>query len=87
MNDFTFTKEAFEDYMYWQSQDKKTLKRINMLLKDIRSNGVLEGTGKPEKLKYRDGYSRRIDDKNRLVYTIDELQNIKILACRGHYED
>ena len=52
MNDFTFTKEAFEDYMYWQTQDKKTLKRINALLKDIRSNGTLEGTGKPEKLKY-----------------------------------
>ena len=87
MNDFTFTKEAFEDYMYWQTQDKKTLKRINALLKDIRSNGALEGTGKPEKLKYRKGYSRRIDDSNRLVYVIDELQNIKIISCRGHYEE
>lgn len=87
MNDFTFTKEAFEDYMYWQTQDKKTLKRINALLKDIRSNGTLEGTGKPEKLKYRSGYSRRIDECNRLVYEIDELQNIKIISCRGHYED
>ena len=79
MNDFTFTKEAFEDYLYWQIQDKKTMKRINTLLKDIR-------TGKPEKLKYRPGYSRRIDEANRLVYEIDELQNIKILSCRGHYE-
>ena len=87
MNDFTFTKEAFEDYMYWQTQDKKTLKRINAFLKDIRSNGALEGTGKPEKLKYRKGYSRRIDDSNRLVYVIDELQNIKIISCRGHYEE
>ena len=52
MNDFTFTKDAFDDYLYWQSQDKKTLKRINALLKDIRSNGALIGTGKPEKLKY-----------------------------------
>ena len=51
MNEFTFTKEAFEDYLYWQMQDKKTLKRINVLLKDIRSNGLLEGTGKPENLK------------------------------------
>lgn len=49
MNDFTFTKEAFEDYLYWQMQDKKTLKRINILLKDIRTNGALTGTGKPEK--------------------------------------
>lgn len=87
MNEFTFTKEAFEDYLYWQMQDKKTLKRINALLKDIRSNGLLEGTGKPEKLKYRPGYSRRIDDANRLVYDMDELQNIRILSCRGHYED
>ena len=87
MNEFTFTKEAFEDYLYWQMQDKKTLKRINVLLKDIRSNGLLEGTEKPEKLKYRPGYSRRIDDANRLVYDMDELQNIRILSCRGHYED
>lgn len=87
MNDFTFTKDAFDDYLYWQSQDKKTLKRINALLKDIRSNGALIGTGKPEKLKYRSGYSRRIDDTNRLVYEIDDSQNIKIISCRGHYED
>ena len=60
MNDFTFTKEAFEDYLYWQIQDKKTMKRINSLLKDIRANGAMKGTGKPEKLKYRPGYSRRI---------------------------
>ncbi len=87
MDDFTFTKEAFEEYLYWQSQDKKTLKRINALIKDIRSNGALKGTGKPEKLKYRSGYSRRIDEANRLVYDIDELQNIKIISCKGHYED
>ena len=87
MNEFTFTKEAFEDYLYWQMQDKKILKRINVLLKDIRSNGLLEGTGKPEKLKYRPDYSRRIDDANRLVYDMDELQNIRILSGRGHYED
>lgn len=87
MNDFTFSREAFEDYLYWQMQDKKTLKRINALLKDIRSNGTLEGTGKTEKLKYRKGYSRRIDETNRLVYEIDELQNIRIISCRGHYEE
>ena len=66
---------------------KKTVKRINALLKDIRSNGLLEGTGQPEKLKYRPGYSRRIDDVNRLVYDMDELQNIRIFSYRGHYED
>lgn len=87
MNDFTFTKDAFEEYLYWQAQDKKTMKRINTLLKDIRANGAIKGIGKPEKLKYRPAYSQRIDETNCLVYEIDELQNIKILSCRGHYED
>lgn len=87
MNDFTFTKEAFEQYLEWQQEDKKTLKRINALIKDIRTNGLLDGIGKPEKLKNRPEYSRRIDEKNRLVYEMDELQNIKIIACKGHYED
>lgn len=68
-------------------QDRKTLKQINALLKDIRINGALTGIGKPEKLKYRPGYSRRIDEANRLVYEIDELQNIKIISCCGHYEN
>ena len=87
MNEFTFTVNGFQDYLYWQSQDRKTLKKINSLLDDIKRNGVLAGTGKPEKLKHHSGYSRHIDDTNRLVYEIDELQNIKILSCRGHYED
>ncbi|MGN0484003.1 MAG: Txe/YoeB family addiction module toxin [Lachnospiraceae bacterium] len=87
MNDFTFTAKGFQDYIYWQLQDRKTLKKINVLLDDIRRNGALEGIGKPEKLKHRPEYSRRIDDANRLVYVIDELQNIKIISCRGHYED
>ncbi len=86
MNDFTFTAKGFEDYLYWQQQDRKTLKRINNLLEDIKRNGAMHGTGKPEPLKHRSGYSRRIDDANRLVYEIDELQNIKIIACRGHYD-
>jgi toxin YoeB len=87
MNDFTFTATGFSDYLYWQTQDKKTLKKINALLQDIKRNGALQGIGKPEPLKYKAGYSRRIDDKNRLVYEIDELENIKIISCRGHYED
>ena len=53
MNDFTFTGEGFSDYLYWQTQDKKTLKKINALLEDIRRNGAMKGTGKPEPLKYR----------------------------------
>ena len=82
-----FTKNGGEDYIYWQTQDKKTLKRINTLIEDISRNGN-EGIGKPEPLKGNlSGYwSRRIDDKNRLVYRIDD-KNIYILACRYHYSD
>lgn len=87
MNDFTLSAKGFYDYLYWQTQDRKTLKKINNLLEDIKRNGAMQGIGKPEPLKYRSGYSRRIDDVNQLVYEIDELQNIKILPCRGHYDN
>ena len=87
MNDITFTTEGFRDYVYWQTQDKKTLKKINSLLEDIKRNGAMQGIGKPEPLKHREGYSRRIDDVNRLVYDIDNLENIKVISCKGHYED
>ena len=71
MNDFTFTAEGVQDYLYWQKQDKKTLKKINILLEDIRRNGVMQGIGKPEPLKHRSGYSRRVDEYNRLIYDVD----------------
>lgn len=87
VNDLTFTDRGFADYVYWQGQDKKTLAKINRLLADIKRNGAMEGIGKPEPLKHRSGYSRRIDESNRLEYEIDELQNIKIISCKGHYED
>jgi toxin YoeB len=87
MNDFTFTALGFEHYIYWQTQDKKTLNKINKLLEDIKRNGLMKGMGKPEPLKHRSGYSRRIDEANRLIYDIDELQNIKIISCKGHYDD
>ena len=67
-----WTDDGWADYLYWQSQDKKTLKRINELIKDIERNGALNGIGKPEALKYRKGFSRRIGETNRLVYAIDE---------------
>lgn len=87
MNDFTFTTKGFYDYLYWQTKDRKTLKKINSLLEDIKRNGAMRGTGKPETLKHRPGYSRRIDHTNRLIYEIDDLQNIKIISCKGHYAD
>lgn len=78
---------AWEDYLYWQTQDKKILKRINQLLRDIERGGH-SGIGKPEPLKGNlQGYwSRRIDDTNRLVYRIVD-HRIEILQCRSHYRD
>ena len=80
-----WTDDGWADYLYWQSQDKKTLKRINELIKDIERNGALNGIGKPEALKYRKGFSRRIDETHRLVYAIDENGVLWIISCRGHY--
>jgi len=78
-------QSAWDDYLWWQAQDRKTLKRINMLIKDIARNGN-EGIGKPEALKHGlSGYwSRRITDEHRPVYQLvgDE---IRIAACRYHY--
>lgn len=87
MSKITFTERGFAEYLYWQAQDKKTLKRINTLLKDI-SRSPYEGIGKPEGLKENlSGYwSRRIDDVNRLVYRIED-DLIEVYQCKGHYDD
>ncbi len=78
---------AWKEYMYWQSQDKKTLKRINLLLKEI-ARDPYGGTGKPEALKgnLSGFWSRRIDERNRLVYRIVG-EDCQIAQCRGHYGD
>ena len=78
--------EAWEDYIYWQQQDKKTLKRINALLKEIERENF-KGIGKPEPLKgeLSGFWSRRIDDTNRIVYRIVEGRR-EILSCKGHYD-
>ena len=78
---------AWSDYLNWQIQDKKTLKRINDLIKDIERNGPSQGIGKPEPLRYRKAWSRRIDKVNRLIYDISEDGNLWIIACKGHYEE
>lgn len=82
-----WSETAWNEYEYWQTQDRKTLKKINSLLKDIERNGELNGTGKPEALKEElSGYcSRRIDECNRLVYRIKD-ETLEIISCRGHYE-
>ena len=82
-----WSDKAWDDYLYWQTQDKKTLKKVNQLIKDIeRSN--FEGLGKPEALKgnLSGFWSRRIDDANRLIYRING-EFIDILSCKGHYEN
>lgn len=78
---------AWEDYLYWQAQDRKKLKRINMLIQDIKRS-PFEGIGKPEPLKHDlSGYwSRRIDEANRIVY-FERDGIIYLVACRGHYDD
>ena len=82
-----WSDEAWNEYLYWQTQDRKTLKRINQLLQDIDRNGY-DGIGKPEPLKhdYQGFWSRRIDDANRLVYRIENGQ-IEIAQCGSHYKD
>lgn len=82
-----WSDRAWDEYLYWQIQDKKTMKKINELVKDIERNGLSNGTGKPESLKYRKAWSRRIDHENRLVYNIDSLGNLLIISCKGHYEE
>ena len=80
-----FTANGWDDYLYWENKDKKTLKRINKLIDDIARNGN-EGIGKPEPLlgDLSGYYSRRINDKDHLIYKIDK-NNIYILSCRYHY--
>lgn len=82
----SFTSTAWEDYVYWQSQDKKTLKRINTLIKECLRT-PFEGIGKPEPLlgDLTGFWSRRIDEKNRLVYEVTDVV-ITIISCRYHYE-
>ena len=81
-----WTNEAWADYVYWQGQDRKTLKRINKLITDTKRS-PFDGIGKPEPLKENlSGFwSRRIDESNRLVYAVDD-KRLTIISCRYHYE-
>ncbi len=80
-----WTDEAWKDYLYWQMQDRKTLKRINRLIEATKRE-PFEGIGKPEALKENltGFWSRRIDETNRLVYTIDK-DSLTIISCRYYY--
>ena len=79
--------EAWEDYLWWQQQDKKILKKINTLIKDIERGGY-DGIGNPEALKneFEGFWSRRIDNEHRLIYRVVE-EVVEILSCKGHYND
>ena len=80
-------ERAWEEYGYWQTQNKKVLKRINILIKDIQRN-TYEGIGKPEPLKgnLSGWWSRRIDEEHRIVYC-EKDSSIIIASCKGHYEE
>ncbi|GIH73169.1 Txe/YoeB family addiction module toxin [Sphaerimonospora thailandensis] len=81
-----FTPEAWDDYLWWQQNDRATLKRLNRLIEDICRNGY-EGIGKPEPLRQNlSGFwSRRLTTEHRIVYAI-EADTVQIVACRTHYE-
>ena len=87
MGKISFSESGWEDYLFWQTQNKKTLKRINQLLQDILRNGN-DGIGKPESLRgdLSGFWSRRIDAANRLVYRISG-DIIEVVSCRYHYDD
>jgi toxin YoeB len=81
-----FSTRGWDDYLWWQQQDRKLLKRINQLIQDVMRNGN-DGIGKPEPLKhgFRGYWSRRINDEHRLVYKVIH-DEVRIAACRYHYE-
>lgn len=81
----TFTSDSWDDYLYWQKNDKKIAKRINTLIKEIKRS-PFEGIGKPEPLKFQlqGCWSRRIDQEHRIVYEVAD-NSILIIACRFHY--
>lgn len=83
-----FSLQGWDDYTYWQTEDKRTIKKINKLIADILRNGY-SGIGTPEMLKGNlSGYcSREIDDKNRVVYRIKDNGDAEIIQCKGHYSD
>ena len=87
MSRILFTEHAWEEYIYWQTQDKRTLRRINQLLRDIQRD-PFDGIGKPEPLRgeLSGFWSRSIDECNRIVYRVkDDI--VELLQCKGHYDD
>lgn len=87
MSRITFSEDAWDEYLYWQAQDKKTLKKINELLREIQRT-PFEGRGEPEVLRgnLSGKWSRRISQKDRLVYEVTD-NTVIVVQCKGHYDD
>ena len=86
MPNVLFWDDALAEFSYWAHNDRKIFDKINILLNDIERNGAAKGLGKPERLKYEEGYSRRIDNEHRLVYKM-QGNVIAVKSCKGHYDD
>jgi toxin YoeB len=89
MSKLQFTEQAWEEYVHWLNQDEKYYEEINKLISDIMRNGAAAGEGKTEMLKgaLHGFFSRRINEKDRLIYKVLENDVVEIYSCRGHYED
>lgn len=86
MPDVLFLGDSFDEFIYWTKNDRKIADKIDKLINDIARNGADKGIGKPERLKHKPYWSRRIDDKNRLVYELRD-KIVEIQSCKGHYDD
>ena len=80
---------SWDEYLAWQTENRKLLRRVNDLIKDIERNGCMKGIGKPERLSgnLSGWFSRRIDDKNRLIYRMPDEKSVEIAQCKSHYDE
>ena len=81
-----FLEKALEQLFYWVHENRHIADKIYKLIKDIERNGAEKGLGKPEHLKYKDGWSRRINEEHRLTYSVKD-DKIYIFSCKGHYDE
>ena len=85
MKSVRFKATALEEFVYWAHNDRKIYDKIWTLIQDIGRNGAAKGIGKPERLRHKDAWSRRITEEHRLIYNVDE-KYIHVISCKGHYE-
>jgi len=88
IENISFSLRGYDDYIYWQSEDKKTLRKINKLIQSARRTPFnVEGSPKPLRGDFSGYWSREIDDKNRLIYRVINESQLEIAQCKGHYGD